>query len=97
MESLGSLTDWTDCPFPAWQQYLPATPYAPQSPVVGQLEAATQFLASQAGLPGREQLWQQRWFPLIVATLLSCPVLARVWPDLAVMLEEEAEQVLSSG
>jgi len=90
MESFYSTTP---CPFIAWKQYLPNTPYSDCSPYISLINVATNFLKKDPKLLNKELLYDQRYFCLDVQKLLSDEALLEEWQTLPEEIEERTERV----
>jgi len=83
----------TPCPFLAWKQYLPDTPYSDCSPIIPLITAATAFIKKDTKLVTRDELFEQRFFLLDFETLSSDAELLGEWPSLGEELEDRTERV----
>ena len=81
------------CPYPAWSQYLPTSPYGDSCPERSQLTAACNFLSSQNDLLNWKKLEEKKHFYLDVSELLADPKLRVEWPEMEDMLTGRTEVV----
>ena len=83
----------TPCPYLAWKQYLPDTPYSDCSPIIPLITAATTFIKKDTKLVTRDELFEQRFFLLDFEKLSSDAEILGEWPSLGEELEDRTERV----
>jgi len=81
------------CPYLAWKQYLPNTPYSDCSPFIPLINAATVFLKKDPSTVSKDILFEKRYFLLDLEKLQSDKELNEDWPSLIEEIENLSERV----